>query len=92
MQLRLEFDLTPQEARKLMGLPNVEAFQQKLVEETYKKLSEGLNEMKDPEKLFREFVPMGAQGLDQFQKVVAGLASLANRAGVRGDNEEEEEK
>jgi hypothetical protein len=89
MKLKLEFDLTPLEARKLMGLPDVEALQEKLLDETYKKLSQSLGEMK-PEKLFREFVPLGAQGLDQAQKLVSGLVSLATLGG--GDDDEDEEE
>jgi hypothetical protein len=88
MKLKLEFDITPQEARKLIGLPDVEAMQEKLLDETYKKLSQGLSEMK-AEKLFREFVPLGAQSLDQAQKIISGLVSLATRSG--GDDGEDDD-
>ncbi len=91
MKLSMEFDLTPQEARKLMGLPDVEAMQKKLLDETYKKLSQGLGDMK-AEKLFREFVPLGAQGLEQAQKLMSGLVSLATRSGGDDDKDEDEDK
>ena len=88
MKVTIEFDMTPQEARKLMGLPDVEKMQERIIEETYSKLSESISQMKDPEKLFQRFMPLGAQGVEQFQKLMMGLASKA----TGGDSRERDKK
>ncbi|MBB3143272.1 DUF6489 family protein [Halomonas organivorans] len=73
MKINVEFDLTPDEFRRALGLPDVEAFQQELLGRIQKQMESGV-EGYDPMSLMQPFLqqPMMQQGLSQ------GLASFGN--------------
>ncbi|SJN11091.1 hypothetical protein CZ787_05160 [Halomonas citrativorans] len=66
MKINIEFDLTPDEFRQALGLPDVEAFQQSLLENIQRQMESGA-EGYDPMSLMRPFLqqPMMQQGLSQ---------------------------
>lgn len=67
MKITVDIDCTPEEARQLMGLPDVSGVQQEIVEEMRKRLLAGLEAM-DPQTLLKSWVPAGAEGWEHFQK------------------------
>jgi len=79
MKVTVDVDLTPEEARRLMGLPDLEPMQQRLLEQLEKQIASNLSYM-DPEQLVKSVLPMGAQGLEQFQNMLWGLAKSATGA------------
>lgn len=84
MKVKLDVDLTPEEARKLMGLPEVEAMQQRLLDQMEKQLMTNLSYM-DPEVVMRSILPAGAQGLEKMQELLWGVAGAAmGKAGTMG--------
>ncbi|MFI0472864.1 hypothetical protein ACGLWX_09115 [Halomonas sp. HMF6819] len=66
MKINVEFDLTPEEFRQSLGLPDVEAFQQHLLTSIQRQMESGV-EGYDPMSLMRPFLqqPMMQQGLSQ---------------------------
>lgn len=66
MKINVEFDLTPDEFRQAFGLPDIEAFQQSLLENIQRQMESGV-EGYDPMSLMRPFLqqPMMQQGLSQ---------------------------
>jgi hypothetical protein len=76
MKVTIDVDLTPEEARRLMGLPDLEAMQQRLLAQLEKQMSSNLSYM-DPEMLVKTILPVGAQGLEQFQNLLWGMARSA---------------
>ncbi|WP_386078857.1 hypothetical protein ACFIOZ_14110 [Vreelandella sp. F11] len=66
MKINVEFDLTPDEFRQSLGLPDVEAFQKNLLENIQRQMESGV-EGYDPMSLMRPFLqqPMMHQGLSQ---------------------------
>ncbi|WP_447895535.1 hypothetical protein [Vreelandella sp. GE22] len=66
MKINVEFDLTPEEFRQSLGLPDVEAFQQHLLDSIQRQMESGV-EGYDPMSLMRPFLqqPMMQQGLSQ---------------------------
>ena len=66
MKINVEFDLTPDEFRQSLGLPDVEAFQQNLLENIQRQMESGVDGY-DPMSLMRPFLqqPMMQQGLSQ---------------------------
>ncbi|PRY66419.1 hypothetical protein B0H98_101403 [Vreelandella songnenensis] len=66
MKINVEFDLTPDEFRQALGLPDVEAFQQNLLEHIQRQMESGVDGY-DPMSLMRPFLqqPMMQQGLSQ---------------------------
>lgn len=83
MKVSIDVDLTPEEARRLMGLPDLEAMQQRLLGQLEKQLASNLSYM-DPEMLVKTILPVGAQGLEQFQNLLWGLARNATGSGAKG--------
>ncbi|RDB43907.1 hypothetical protein DU490_05715 [Halomonas sp. DQ26W] len=75
MKINVEFDLTPDEFRRSLGLPDVEAFQQDLLNRIHKQMESGV-EGYDPMSLMQPFLQQ--QGLSQgmTQGLSQGLASF----------------
>lgn len=66
MKINVEFDLTPEEFRQSLGLPDVEAFQKSLLDNIQQQMESGVDGY-DPMSLMRPFLqqPMMQQGLSQ---------------------------
>src|SRR5579862_2962153 len=71
MKLNIEIDLTADEARRVMGLPDITKMQEKLVAEMEKRMLEAIKTTSDPEALLRTWFSWGTQGLEQFQRFVS---------------------
>lgn len=67
MKVRVEMDLTPDEARRLMGLPDLTAMQARLVAEFERRMMVAM-EKSEPEALMKQWFSLGSQGLEQFQR------------------------
>ncbi len=68
MKITIDIDCTPEEARVVLGLPDVAPMQRALMEEIGKRMSAGLEAL-DPETLMKTWMPLGLQGLEQAQKM-----------------------
>jgi hypothetical protein len=66
MKIHVEMDMTPEEARKLMGLPDVSALQDKMLAEMEGRIKAAMD-TSDPEAMLRSWMPMGGQAFEQFQ-------------------------
>ncbi|MBP7983587.1 MAG: hypothetical protein KAY97_01880, partial [Chromatiaceae bacterium] len=55
MNFKIDIDMTPEEMRKLFGLPDVEAFQRQILDDIRQRMVEGV-EGYDPLKLFQPYV------------------------------------
>lgn len=74
MKVRIEVDLTPLEARKLLGFPDVEPLQKAMMKQLEEKMGSAMT-MMDPDTLMRQWGPIGLQSLEQFQKLLWSAAS-----------------
>ncbi|QNI03545.1 hypothetical protein HXW73_11750 [Halomonas sp. SH5A2] len=97
MKINVEFDLTPDEFRQALGLPDVEAFQQHLLENIQRQMESGV-EGYDPMSLMRPFLqqPMMQQGLSQglsnfgtYQQMMLDMLKQAGSASSSDASEEE---
>ena len=77
MKVNLEIDMTPEEARRLMGLPYVTELNDKFVAEMAKRMQAMFE---DPEAVMKGWMPLGGQGLEQFQRFLA----VARRKDILG--------
>jgi hypothetical protein len=80
MKVRVEMDLTPDEARRLMGLPDLTAMQARLVDEFERRMMLAL-EKSEPEAIMKQWFALGSQGFEQFQRFM--WESARNAAGGR---------
>lgn len=79
MKLNMEMDLTPDEARRLMGLPDLTAMQSRLVAEFERRMMAAL-EKSEPEAVMKQWFSLGSQGLEQFQRFMWEGARNASAA------------
>lgn len=76
MKVHIELDMTPEEARRMMGLPDVSGIQEKLLAEMEQRMKAALD-TSDPEAMMRAWMPMGGQAFEQFQKFLWDSAKAA---------------
>jgi hypothetical protein len=80
MKLKIDIECTPIEARKLLGLPDIEPMQKAMMKQMEEKMASAMTIM-DPEALARQWGPIGLQSLEQFQKLMWGAARAAVQEG-----------
>lgn len=68
MKIKFDIDCTAEELRTFFGLPDVQPMQQVLMERVQEQLLANIKSM-DPEAMMKAWLPMGAQGLEQLQKM-----------------------
>jgi hypothetical protein len=75
MKMTIEIDCTPQEARSFLGLPDVTALNEKLVEEMQKRMTANIN-MLSPEELMKNWAAFGAGAQEQFRQLMAAAVDV----------------
>ena len=69
MKVHIEMDMTPEEARTFMGLPDVRPMQQKMMEEMQSRMKAAFD-ANDPEGMMRAWMPFSyGMGGEAFQKL-----------------------
>ena len=75
MNMKIEVDCTPEEARAFLGLPDVRPLNAHVVEEIKKRMESNMA-MLAPEELMKSWIAFGGQATDQFRKMMtAGAAA-----------------
>jgi len=74
MKVNIEIEMTPEEARRFMGLPDVTQLNDKFVAEMAKRMQSMLE---DPEAMMKAWMPLGGQGFEQFQRFLWDSARRA---------------
>ena len=82
MKVHVEVDMTPQEARAMMGLPDVAPLQQKMMEDMQARMKAAFD-TGDPEAMMQAWMPFyngsagsGAKAFEQFQKMLWDSARM----------------
>lgn len=81
MKVTIDLDMTPEEARKMMGMPDVEPLQKEMMEKMREKMLQNMEEMSDPEFFFKKVFPAGVQGMESFQNMFSGLMAASSGKG-----------
>ena len=77
MKVRIEMDMTPEEARTFMGLPDVGPIQQQMLEEMRSRMRTAFD-AGDPEAMMKAWMPLGGpEAFQKFQKFFWDSATLA---------------
>lgn len=85
MNIRIDIDVTPEEMRKLMGLPDVEAFNRELLEQVRERMLAGA-EGYDPLSLFQPYLNTSMAGMDALRKMMS-----AAMGGFRGNERQDKQ-
>ncbi len=67
MNFRIDIDCTPEEARRFLGLPDVQDFQKEMMEELQEHMKEQVRSM-DPEALMKSWLPTDLHGWENLQQ------------------------
>ena len=79
MNVKLEVDCTPEEARTFLGLPDVRALNTHLVEGMKARMDAGAASMA-PEELMKNWMNLGGQASEHFRKLITVAAASAATA------------
>jgi uncharacterized membrane-anchored protein YhcB (DUF1043 family) len=77
MKVTIDMDMTPEEARKLMGLPDIEPLQTAMMEKIQEQMEEYFNDIADPEAMFNKFMPLGINAMEQYKNFYSHIANSA---------------
>ena len=69
MKVNIEVDMTPEEFRKAMGLPDVQKFQEDLMAKIRQQMEEGV-EGYEPLALMKPFISQGFDSVETYQKMM----------------------
>lgn len=85
MKINVTFDLTPEELRRAMGLPDVQAWQQEVFSQMLEKMQAG-EEGYDPMALYQPLMKEGMNTMGQFQNMLFGLMSNSAAGSNKGND------
>ena len=83
MKVNIEIDCSPEEARRFMGLPDVEQANAVYVE-TIANAMKGVSSAEQLEQYARQLAPMGQMGLKMFQNFMDGASKNASGSASTG--------
>ncbi len=76
MKVNVEFDCTPEEARRMLGLPDVSKANE-AYGEAVAKLMKGAGSFDQLQDLAKQIAPMGEMGMKMFQQFLSSGAAMA---------------
>jgi len=79
MKIKLDIDCTAEEARKFLGLPEVQPLQEALLKEMQERMSANIKAM-DAKAMIETWLPASLKGFEQLQQMF-----MAQMAGVTGE-------
>lgn len=79
MKIKLDVDCTAEEARRFLGLPDVQPMQESLLKEVQERISANIKAM-DTKAMIDTWLPTAVKGVEQFQQ---WLTQFAARSGER---------
>jgi len=79
MKINLDVECTPEEARRFLGLPEVQPLQEALLKEVQERLSANIKAM-DAKTMIETWLPATLKGFEQLQQMF-----MAQIAGGRGN-------
>lgn len=83
MKVNIEVDMTPDEARRMMGLPDVTQLQSAMMAEMEKRMKAALD-TSDPDAMVKAWFMPGVQGFEAFQRLLWDSARKAAASAAEG--------
>ena len=79
MNVKVDIDMSPEELRKLLGLPDVEPLQREMMEKLRKRMIEGVDGY-DPVKLLQPYLTGTLASWDFLQKMISAAGKSTKAA------------
>lgn len=83
MRMTIDIDCTPEEARRLFGMPDVSPINEMIMKEMQKQAKEKLDTLANPEMVMDQFMNMGGKGFEQFQQMM--MSAMAGTTDAKPD-------
>lgn len=61
----------------MMGLPDMKPMQESVMKRLEERMLESLDEMSQPDYLFKRFFPIGIQGMEEFHRMTSEVMAKA---------------
>ncbi|KOR29517.1 hypothetical protein TI04_08440 [Achromatium sp. WMS2] len=84
MKFKIDVEITPEEVRRLMGLPDVQAFHEEILAQIRSQMAAGADGY-DPKTLMRPFVNQATASMEMFQRLFGGMLG----AGITKDRHDD---
>lgn len=83
MNIRVDIEVSPEEMRRLMGLPDLEGFQRQMLEDIRDRMTRGV-EGYDPMLFFQPYLRSSMAGMEFMQRLFAAGMSQATASDDKG--------
>ena len=83
MKINIDVDMTPEEARALLGLPDVKPMQTAMMQEVEVRMKKALGAM-EPDAMLKTWLPAGIQSVEQWQKFLWSTMTRATEGKEKG--------
>lgn len=78
MKINIEFDMTPEEFREALGMPNVEEFQKEIINSMLERMKSG-EAGYDASSLFEPFISSSMNTMETLQKTFMDMMNNSNK-------------
>jgi hypothetical protein len=87
MRFHIDIEMSPAELRKLMGLPDLEGLQQRMLDELQARIEQGADGY-DPMELMQPYMKTSLAGMDMMQRLfAAGMGAAGAQAPHKGSGD-----
>jgi hypothetical protein len=83
--MKINIEITPEEARKMMGFPDLESIQTAMMDKMQDQMEEYFSSMSNPEAMFNKLMPMGIQAMENAQSFYREVAKASMTPSSKND-------
>jgi len=91
VKISVDVDLTPEEMRRLVGLPDVQAFNENLMAKLQERMEAGV-EGYDPMSLFQPYLRGSQAGMELFNRMMSLATGSKSSGGRSGTDQNPEDR
>ncbi|MBN0986197.1 DUF6489 family protein [Amphritea pacifica] len=84
MNFKVDVEMTPEELRKVLGLPDVESFQKEMMSKIQERMDAGVDGY-DPLTLFQPYMASGLGSMDAIQKMLLNMMTSYTSSSKNAD-------
>jgi hypothetical protein len=78
MKIKLDVECSAEEARRFLGLPDVQPMQQELLKQVQERISANINAM-DAKAMIDAWLPAAVRGFEQFQQWITQFSARTGK-------------
>lgn len=84
--MKINIEMTPEEARKMMGFPDLEPIQKAMMDKMQEQMEDYFASMSNPEVMFNRLMPMGIQAMENAQQFYREVAKASMTPSTQSDD------